>query len=398
MSLRSLRPRPPLVAHVVEYFATGGLENGLVNLINHMPPGAYRHAVVCLKGHSPFRNRLTRDDVEVIDLRKRPGMDLMWYADLWSVLRRLRPAIVHTRNLGTLEAQAVAFAAGVDGRVHGEHGRDVLDLDGTNPKHRLLRRVLDPCVGRYIAVNADLERWLIDVVGVPGRKVTAIYNGVDTARFRPRLGSERPGPAPAGAFVIGTVGRMAAVKDQTMLVRAFLHLLRGDGSLRHRLRLVLVGEGPLRRECEALLEAEGAADLCWMPGDRDDIPDILRSIDLFVLPSLAEGTSNTILEAMASGLPVVAFDVGGNRDLVIPGVTGTLVPARNHVTLAAALRSYIDQPLRAEQHGARARQRVVSNFGLSGMVDAYVGVYDAASRSQQRSRSVERRAAPGAAM
>ena len=111
--------------------------------------------------------------------------------------------------------------------------------------------------------------------------------------------------------IVGTVGRMQQVKDQPMLVRAFVQALQWQPALRDRLRLVLVGDGPLKAQCEALLADAGMTALAWLPGERQDVADVMRGLDCFALPSLAEGISNTILEAMASGLPVVATDVGG---------------------------------------------------------------------------------------
>ncbi len=126
--------RTPLVAHIIFKLDFGGLENGLVNLVNRMPRDRYRHAIVCLSGFSQdFRRRLQREDVEVIAIGKRPGKDPAAYWRVWRTLRRLRPAIVHTRNLGTVDMQWVAWAAGVGRRVHGEHGWEASDPAGRNP-------------------------------------------------------------------------------------------------------------------------------------------------------------------------------------------------------------------------------------------------------------------------
>jgi glycosyltransferase involved in cell wall biosynthesis len=135
-------------------------------------------------------------------------------------------------------------------RVHGEHGRDVYDLDGSSRKYRLLRKAVDPFVCRYPAVSSDLAQWLGQLVG--NTNVVQVCNGVDVHRFYPRTGP-RLLMAP-GAFisqdtiVIGTVGRMETVKDQLTLVRAFLHLVQTDAESRQRLRLIMIGDGLLRGE------------------------------------------------------------------------------------------------------------------------------------------------------
>jgi sugar transferase (PEP-CTERM/EpsH1 system associated) len=372
---------PPLVAHIIHRLAVGGLETGLVNLINHMSPARYRHAIVCLTDYTDFRERLHDQHVPVIALHKDAGHDVGVYVRLWRVLRALRPAIVHTRNLSGLEHVVLAAMAGNSRRVHGEHGRDMYDLDGTNAKYNLLRRALKPFVHRYIAVSVDLAEWLVRTVGADCQRVTQIYNGVDLQRFFPRIGP-RPLLGPEGfasqeTLVVGTVGRMQAVKDQLTLVHAFLHMLATDPEARGYLRLVIIGDGPLREEARQLLRTAGAEALAWLPGERQDCPDLMRALDVFVLPSLREGSSNTILEAMASGLPVVATRVGGNPELVEEGYTGQLVPPADPVALAEAIRAYsCDQDL-AVCHGRAGRQRVASQFSMAAMVNNYLAVYDA---------------------
>jgi sugar transferase (PEP-CTERM/EpsH1 system associated) len=371
---------PPLVAHVIFKLDIGGLENGLVNLINHMPRERYRHAIVCLTEHTEFRTRLQRDDVSLHALRKRPGKDAGWYLRMWRCLRELRPQIVHTRNLTTLEAQLPAACAGVRYRVHGEHGWDLDDLHGTRPRYRMLRRAVRPFVSHYITVSRDLRSWLERELAVPAARITQIYNGVDTERFHPLVGGRQPLPARGfGArerVVIGMVGRMTGIKDPLTLARAFIELLATEPDGRARLRLAVIGDGPELIAVRELLAAAGAAQLAWLPGARSDVPDMLRALDLYVLSSLNEGISNTILEAMASGLPVVATAVGGNAELVEHGVTGLLVPSGDPGALAAALRRYLREPGLRRAHARAARQRMLERFSMEAMVQAYMKVYD----------------------
>ncbi|MGV7206272.1 TIGR03088 family PEP-CTERM/XrtA system glycosyltransferase [Oxalobacteraceae bacterium A2-2] len=372
---------PPLVLHLIHQLGIGGLENGLVNLINHMPPERYRHAIVCVKDSTGFAARITRSGVDIISLHKREGKDWRHYLRLFLILRRLRPQLVHTRNLSGMEGQLLAALAGIRLRIHGEHGRDMGDLHGDSPKYLLLRKLLRPLVGHFIAVSQELESWLVASIGVRRALITRIANGVDSVRFHPRLGPSAavgpPGFLCEDAFVVGGVGRMVEVKDYPALVEAFLRLLDSEPSrAATRLRLMIVGDGPARGACLERLRQAGAAGLAWLPGARDDIPQLLRAMDLFVLPSLAEGSSNTILEAMATGLPVVATRVGGNRDLVEPGWSGTLVPPRTPACLADAIGDYYRIPGLARRHGRRARRRVLNQHSLLAMTSAYLAVYD----------------------
>lgn len=377
--MTALRDNRPLIAHVVYRFDTGGLENGVVNLINHMPADAYRHAVIALTEVTDFRHRIRRDDVEFIALDKPPGHGIWLYPKLYRLFRRLRPAIVHTRNLAALETVVPAWAAGVPVRIHGEHGRDVSDLDGSNRTYQRLRRLYRPFVSYYLALSRDLAQYLSDKIGIPGGKMTQVYNGVDAERFHPADGRATIPACPfsnPNHWLIGTVGRMQAVKDQTTLARAFVQALRMAPALAERVRLVMIGDGPLRGEVQAMLEAAGVGHLAWLPGERSDIPEVMRGLDCFVLPSLAEGISNTILEAMASGLPVIATRVGGNADLVSEGSTGLLVPANDPEAMAGAIVRLASDPALARSLGEAGRDAVERRFSLDAMVGVYCHTYD----------------------
>ena len=371
-------PRP-LVAHVMYRFDTGGLENGIVNLINHMPADRYRHAVIALTEVTNFKKRIQRGDVEFISLNKAPGHGIWLFPKLFALFRKLRPTIVHSRNLAALEAQLPAWAAGVPVRIHGEHGRDVGDLDGSNVTYQRVRRFYRPFVNYYLALSQDLREYLTTQIKIPEDKVLQVYNGVDTDRFHP-VGLDRSIPgcpfSRLDYWIVGTVGRMQTVKDQPMLVRAFIRSLEIDSSLSRRLRLVMIGDGPLRAECKQLLEDARISDLAWLPGERNDVAEIMNGLDCFVLPSLAEGISNTILEAMASGLPVIATDVGGNADLVKSDITGQIVPAGDPEALAHQIVNFANAPDQAKIMGRLGRERVEEKFSMNAMVAAYLGAYD----------------------
>ncbi len=377
------------MCHVVYRFDTGGLENGIVNLINHMPTEAYRHAVVALTEVTDFRKRVQRPDVSFHSLHKPPGHGLRVAGDFYRLLRQLQPAIVHTRNLGPLEMQLPAWFARVPVRIQGEHGRDVGDLDGSNRKHQWQRRLLGKLVHRQVALSADLADYLQQRCGVPASHIVRACNGVDTERFHPASSAPACQPNaipgcpfdPAQHWLVGSVGRMVDVKDPLNLCSAFVQALQAaTPEQAQRLRLVLVGEGALRARCQALLEQAGMADRAWLPGERSDVPALMRGLHLYVLPSRAEGISNTILEAMASGLPVLATRVGGNAELVLEGETGWLVPAADPAALAQALLAAAEEPLRAAMMGAAGRQRALAHFSLPAMVATYQTLYDSLLR------------------
>lgn len=370
-----------LVLHVLHRFDTGGLENGVVNLINRMPISQFRHAVLAIDRIEPtFAARLGRSDVQLLALNKPPGHALKLYPRIWRLLREMKPSIVHTRNMAALEILPLAAAAGVPVRIHGEHGRDIEDMDGTGKRQQWIRQLYSPWVHRYVTVSKELQRYLIDRVGIQTARVNQIYNGVDTECFHPAPnGRESIDGCPfqgPDLFVVGTVGRMQTIKNQTLLARAFVRALQLRPGAARALRLVLVGEGPLREQAQHIIDEAGLGALAWLPGERSDVAQVMRGFDAYALPSLAEGVSNTILEAMASGLPVIATNVGGNPELVLDGVTGHLVASKDEDALAHAMLQLLQVPHSAAAMRTEGRRLALQQYSLSSMVTAYVELYE----------------------
>ncbi|NTV11349.1 MAG: TIGR03088 family PEP-CTERM/XrtA system glycosyltransferase, partial [Zoogloea sp.] len=346
----------------------------------HLPVERYRHAVIAMMDITGFRQRIVRSDVSFHALNKPPGHGEKVYPGLLRLFRELRPDIVHTRNLGALEAVVPAWMAGVRVRIHGEHGWDVGDFDGSSLRFRWVRRLYRPFVTQYIALSRDLEDYLDAKVGVPPARIARICNGVDMRRFHPAAAGRAPIEGcpfnDPDMWLVGSVARMQTVKDPLNLVLAFVLAVRMEPALRGRLRLVMVGDGPLRQDALALLRGAGMEELGWLPGERNDIPSVMRGLDCFVLPSRGEGISNTVLEAMACGLPVIATKVGGNPELVEPGVTGELVAAGDAAALARCILDHARHPDAARRAGQAGRARVERQFSLEAMLGSYRDVYD----------------------
>lgn len=370
----------PLIAHVLYRLDTGGMERMLITLIKNTPLH-YRHAIICLEGYGALRTSLDSVDVQCIALHKQPGKDWGCYMRLWRALRHLKPAIVHTYNFGALDMAPVAKLAGVRRVIHAERGRDAADPNGESRKYRRMRKWLLPFIDRYVTVSADLQRWLIRDVGIPPARVTWIPNGIDVTLYD-ATGSTRQDRqllskfAPAGSVLIGTVGRLDAVKDQTGLLDAFGQLCQQLPARRERLRLVIVGEGAQRELLEAKIASAGLADQVQLLGTRSDVAALLGEFDIFVLSSIAEGMPGAILEAMASSLPVVATRVGGVGEVVVDGSTGALVAPSDPAALAGALRGYVEDEALRHEHGHAGRKRVEHEFSLSVMLAAYTSLYN----------------------
>ena len=374
--------KPPLIAHILYRFAVGGLENGVVNLINRIPEDRYRHVIISLTDTTDFKDRINRKDVEVYCLNKKPGHDLGLYWRLWKLLRKLKPAITHTRNLAALEMIVITLLAGVKRRVHSEHGWGMNDLHGANRKYQILRRSMSMLAHRYIGLSKHIIHYLHDDVGIPMSKLTQIYNGVDADRFTKNAQQTLSSIGLPDDFidedsiVIGTVGRMEPVKDQLTLAKAFVLLAQQCPEHKHRLRLIMIGDGELRAFAQDELDNAGLNKQAWLPGSLNNVPDLMRAMSIFVLPSRNEGISNTILEAMASGLPVVATRVGGNPELVDEGTTGFLGAADQPQAMMEALQRYVENSQLQKDHGQSGSDLIARQFRLEHMVNNYLSVYD----------------------
>jgi len=354
--------QPLRVVHVLHFLGTGGLEKGVSSLIRHGSK-EIEHIVVAMSGVRDVEHLLPAG-VRVINLGKPRGHSVRFVWRLSRVLRELSPCVVHTRNWAGMDGVVAARLAGIRTVLHGEHGWGPDDPQGTSVRRIRVRRLLSRWTRAFLCVSKDIERWLLETVRVRC-PVIQIYNGVDTsALVGPSTATslkEELGLT-ADAALVGFVGRLDAIKDHPTLFRAF-------GKVRERFpkaELLCVGDGPVRAELEKAL-VPGIRLL----GNRYDVPRILRALDLFVLTSRNEGISNTILEAMGAGLPVVASRVGGNPELVEDGVTGRLFPAGDAEAVAEAMTEYLGDPERRAAHGAAGRARVLRLFQTATMVRAY---------------------------
>lgn len=372
------------IQHVVLSLQPGGLENGVVNVVNGLDPDRFRSSVTCLKEAGAFAARLRARDVVVHAMGLKPGNDLALPFRLARLFRRTATEVVHTRNAeaffyGVLGAKL----AGVRRVVHSEHGRVLPDT----PRRMLAQRVLLRLTDAAFAVSEQLRRDLVAHLGVPERRFEVIYNGVDSTRImRADRGVARRALGAGGDdLVIGSVGRLVSVKNYELLLRAFARV----AASRARVRLLLVGEGPERGRLERAAAEAGIASRTELLGHREDVADLLVGLDVFVLPSVSEGMSNTLLEAMAAGVPVVASDVGGNPEIVEDGRSGLLFPSRDEAALAARLARLLDDPSARDELGRAGRERVAREFSMGAMIDRYEALYERIARSGRRVASAQ---------
>jgi sugar transferase (PEP-CTERM/EpsH1 system associated) len=343
------------------------MEVGITKLVNSLDRTRIASSICsCCPGDS-LKQRL-RPDIPLFEFRRRPGNDPVLVGQLYRLFRKERPHVLHTHRWATLcEGLIAARLAGVPFIVHGEHG--TLETRGRNV---LVQRWLWGRVDRLLSVSSRLAERMSREVGFPLDRITVIRNGVDLGRFGPHdktAARAALGLAP-DELVIGTVGRLVAVKDQATLLRSFA-ILRDRGLM---FSAMIAGAGPLHQDLLAQKQALGLEKVHFL-GNRHDVETVLAAFDVFVLSSQSEGLSNTIQEAMASGLPVVATRVGGADELVMEHESGVLIPPGDPDALAQALHAMALDPAVRERMGAAGRRRALALFGLDGMIRAYENMY-----------------------
>jgi len=385
--------RPLKVLHVVHSLEVGGLENGVVNLINRLDPNRFEQIILCLTRSGRLATRIKQQGVRILEMGQSDDGFRLPLAKLIKVFRGVAPHLVHTRGWSTVDAVFAARLAGVPRLVHGEHGRDWKDTEGESWKRIQFRRLIGLMVHRYVVVCDFFRRWLQETCRVRNEKIVHIPNGVDTTKFSPLEATpcaQRLPPSaqslaqstelrtlrwqlglPGKGPLVGTVGRLDPVKD-------FATLLRGFAAVRNHfpeVTLVVVGDGPSRSELTQLANDLGLGLYVHWLRERDDVPSLLRCFDLFVQTSLFEGMSNTILEAMSTGLPIIATQTGGNGELVTGGENGVLIPVGDPQALAKALAGYLENPELRQLHGQQSRERALHRFDLSLMASRYTALY-----------------------
>ncbi len=368
---------------VVHSLNPGGAERLAVEMSIELSQD-YRITVVCLDEPGKWAQSLREEGIPVLCLWRQPGFDRAAAVDLSRICREANVDVIHAHQSTPWFYAALAKRRyGKPRLLFEEHGRFFPEEDKW--LRRLVNRlIIRKVTDRVVAVSEDIRDRLIRYEGLEHDDIEVVYNGVRIdvapqpemrARVRAEFGFS------ADEFVVGSVGRLDEIKNYPMLVES-LALAHGEVA---GVRGLIVGSGPDSGRIAKAIEKAGASNVVKMAGHREDARLILRSLDLFVLSSLSEGTSMALLEAMALGVPAVVTDVGGNPEVVIDGKTGWVVPSRDVGSLSAAIVAAAKDSAAAQQVGAAGRDRFVEKFAFSRMMRRYREIY-----SELRPRSESR--------
>lgn len=360
------------IIHVLHRLAAGGTELALSRVISGLDPERFEN-IICTVSPLPAD---VRGDLHCVSLNRTGRKTGSLVAEFARVFREVKPDIVHSRNWGTIEAVLAAKLVRVPRVIHSEHGRDINTMNGDPWRRRVFRRFAYGLADEVFAVSRELREHYSAQVGVAKARIGLVPNGVDTERFHPddetRMRMRLQLGISPSALIAGTVGRLDPVKDHNALLDA-AELLGNSGGDVH---VVIVGDGPEHETLQTRIAASPSLrGRVHLAGESAQPEHWLNAFDVFVLPSLSEGMSNTLLEAMATALPCVVTDVGANPDLVDDGQSGYLVPVRDAKAIAdRVFRLAVDPQLRFRM-GQRGRLKVTQEFSMARMLENYTRLY-----------------------
>ena len=362
----------PRILQVIPTLVRGGAEKQLTLLTTGLAAKGWDVHVCVLTHTGPLEEQLRKADVPLSFIQKRWKLDPFAYFRLKREIQRLQPDLVHTWLFAAnAYGRQAAFSAGVKHVVAGERCVD--------PWKGMLQLGIDRYLSRRtdrIVTNSSGVRDFYSSQGLPAEKFTIIPNGIAPFAPPPEPSASRQEllrelGIPPNAKLIGAIGRLWPQKRVKDIIWSadLIQCVRDD------VHFLIIGDGPQRRRLERYAEQCDVAPLVHFLGERSDIPRILPHLDLLVLASSYEGQSNAVMEAMSAGIPVVASDISGNRDLVVPGETGFLFDVGDRAKIAQECLMILDTPELAGRLGSAGKKRMLDDFSIDKMVTRHEELY-----------------------
>lgn len=352
---------------------TGGIETLILELARRIDKSRFSPAVCVFEAGGKLQAEFVKLGIPVYVLQKGKGTDFCLPLKLAKLIKKEKFDLVHTHNQAAWLYGAVAALLSGTKIVHTNH--TTADYHNYHARRwHLIEWVLSLITQKITTVAKSVAEYMINTEGIPARKIEVIYNGVKAELYEQDSGGERQKEELGlddNHFIIGNVARLVANKDHRTLISAFKII---SGRMPEA-RLVIAGDGPLKDELRSQIEDLGLQDTVKLLGNRRDIPDLLKIFNLFALSSLREGFPVVLLEAMASGKPVVSSDVDGNTELVIDDETGLIVPPGNPSAMAEAIERLARDRQKTKIMGANGRKRIKALFSFEKMISGYERIY-----------------------
>lgn len=361
------------VAHLIYSPAVGGSEMIAANICGQLNRSLFDPIVLFMyQGSGPMPEILKARNIPTYHINQTRIKRLIGPFFSVNALARLRIDILHVHHVPNwLHIWRPARIAKIPVLILTEHAK--YSISRSNKLQEACRRAarLADC---FTAVSEDLKNYFVKEIDIPAKSIMVIPNGIDTTRFTPGPRNEALLdllPEGFGGKILISVGRLAEAKDQLTLLSA-IEILKKQG---RNIYLVLVGDGEMRKPLETEIVNKKLTDCVNLVGSRSDIDQLLPGADVFILSSKREGFPMSILEAMASGLPVIATKVGGIPEVIQDGKNGILVPSQDPASLANAICRVLDDSKYAKDLGQEARLTIEKNYSLKTITDAYTELY-----------------------
>lgn len=361
------------VMQVLHSLEIGGAEKLAYDIAANFD-SSFTFSFACLDSIGFLGDKIIGEGGNVYCLHRNKGLDFKVIKQFASLLTEKKVDIVHAHQYTPYFYSVLAsvFSSRRPKVIFTEHGRH--QPDKVRWKRVVFNTLFLPFTHKYTGVARFSKDSLVAFEKIPANRIDVIYNGIDLTRFPKNYDKNtvrKELELPVNRPLIGIIARLDPIKDHKTLIDA-VGLLKTEISA---VVLLIVGDGPTRPSLENQVKKAGLENNVVFVGMRTDVPQLLMALDVFVLPSIMEAMSVTLLEAMSAQIPVIATDVGGNREVVIAGETGELVPVNDPETLARSLKTILADKTQSRKMGIAGRKRVEEFFTFTQMIDQYKNMY-----------------------
>jgi len=363
----------PKILHVILSMQVGGAERLVYDMVRHPAFAEMQPIICCLDTLGELGEKLLNDGYKVFCKGRSPGLDLTVIPWLYTIIKKENIEVIHAHQYSPLfYTVPAALLAGRKKVIYTEHGRFYPERKSW--KRWIFNPLLALGVDCLVSISEATSQAMATYDHFPLRRIKVIHNGIDCSSMAPGTDKKikrRELGLKESCHLIGTAGRLNTIKNMAMMIRGLKLVLQKVPET----YLVIAGQGEEREKLEILAAELEVADYVKFIGLRFDLPEIYPLFDVFLLTSFTEGISVTLLEAMASGVPSVVTDVGGNREIVLEGQTGFLVPVDADAQFAQKIVELLQGPEQAQQMGNVGRQRVHNDFSVETMLARYQQMY-----------------------
>lgn len=360
------------IMHITYSLNMGGLEKFVIRMIDYLDKEKYQGSICCLSDELALQAEIREKNIPLEICPKKPGLDFKLIPQLMKVFKKNKIDLIHTHNPAALLYGGIAAKLTGIPFVHTEHSNVHKDRKNLMRVEKMVLRLAD----KIICDTYEVQREMHNLHKVKDDRVCVIHNGIDYEPYGKKVDRSAIRKSIGltdDDFVVGAVGRLTPIKDQKTIIQAIAKV--NVGASGRSPVLIFVGDGEIRQELEDLTDSLGVRSKVSFLGMRNNVPELLQAMDVFMLCSLYEGMSLALLEAMAAYKPVIATYVGGNPEVIVQDHTGFLVEVGAVDEIANTITKMMNDPALVLSMGKKSRQRIEEHFGLDYMMTNYEKAY-----------------------